>query len=93
MIHAAARFAREFLGNESHAWLLLMLGLLYGGLALLLARQQFVTGITPDISVLKEVGGTLVWWGGIVATGSTAKKMTSMIKGNADQQQPPSPAP
>lgn len=91
MIRSAASFAREFLGNESHAWLLLMLGLLYGALAVLMAYQQNRTGIAPDIAVLKEVGATLVWWGGIVATGSTAKKMTSMIKGDSAGQQPVPP--
>ena len=65
MIRNIAHFAREFLGNESHAWLLLMLGILYGTLASLLAWQQYRTGVTADIGVLKEVGGTLVWWGGV----------------------------
>lgn len=85
---------RDFVGNEAHAYLLLMLGTLYGGIAVALAYQQVHFKINPNISVLKEVGATLIWWGGIVATGSTAKKMTSMIKGDSAGPQPaPAAAP
>jgi hypothetical protein len=92
-MRTAANFAVEFLGNQSHAWLLLMLGLLYGGLVIVLGYQQVKTGQKADVELLKEVGGTLIWWGGIVATGATAKKMTTTIKGNGAAPADPAPAP
>jgi hypothetical protein len=58
-----------------------------------LTVHQLRTGLLPDVAIMKHVGDTLVWWGGIVASGSTLKKMTSTIKGTPPAADPAPAAP
>jgi hypothetical protein len=89
----AGEWVRDFFSNEAHGWILLGLGILYCGIAATLTRVQLQTGQKPDVELLKEVGGTLLLWGSIVAGGATAKKMTATIKGNGSAPAAPAPEP
>ena len=81
MIRRLLEHLNDYLSRDLHNYLLLTLAALYTSTSLTMLALWVKTGLKPEMELLKDIGSTLIWWGGIVAGAHSSKTIATTMKG------------
>ena len=80
MIRRLLEHINSLLSDNTHNYLLLTLAALYSGTATAMLVLWIRCGMKPEMELLKDIGSTLIWWGGIVAGAHSSKQIATTMK-------------